>query len=377
MSKSKKEERLNVVKSNNDGELMEVVEYYSATNIIVEFKDEYKTRKKTTWFLFNKGSVENPNKFKSRLGLTRLNNNGEEMKVVEALDNGNVVVEFENNFNLRKEVYWIHFLNGSVRNPNYMNNFIGMENRNQEGYLMRIVKYNTSKDIEVEFLDDFNAVVHTQWELFKKGHVRNPYQKSVYGVGIVGTKYPTRDGNNKIKKEYDTWRQMLARCYDPLTKEKLPSYKNVICCKEWLLYENFYEWVHSQENFNEWVNLPLSALDKDILLKGNKVYCPSKCCLVPAEINSLFTTNSCISETMIKGVRFDRNNKYVTTYGNIVNGTAGYIGTYDSRIEAFYHYKQVKEQNIKNKAKYYYQNNLISYKCYVAMMNYRVDIYDK
>ena len=31
------------------------------------------------------------------------------------------------------------------------------------------------------------------------------------------------------------------------------------------------------------------AIDKDILYKGNKIYCPEKCIFVPFSINSLFT----------------------------------------------------------------------------------------
>lgn len=33
--------------------------------------------------------------------------------------------------------------------------------------------------------------------------------------------------------------------------------------------------------------MPLSALDKDIFIKGNKVYGPDTCCLVPIRVNAL------------------------------------------------------------------------------------------
>ena len=35
----------------------------------------------------------------------------------------------------------------------------------------------------------------------------------------------------------------------------------------------------------------LYHLDKDILVKGNKVYSPETCCFVPQEINSLLVTS--------------------------------------------------------------------------------------
>lgn len=45
-------------------------------------------------------------------------------------------------------------------------------------------------------------------------------------------------------------------------------------------------------NFLKWFNgnyIKGYALDKDILIKGNKVYSPETCCFVPYEINTLVT----------------------------------------------------------------------------------------
>jgi hypothetical protein len=107
------------------------------------------------------------------------------------------------------------------------------------------------------------------------------------------------------------------------------QYKNVSCCKEWFLYDNFYEWLHKQENFEIWKNMPRSALDKDILVKGNKVYGPDTCCLVPNYVNSLFIS---------------RNKK--------------------------------NKAQIQQVAKEEYEKGTISKKCYEAMMKWEVEIGD-
>ena len=82
---------------------------------------------------------------------------------------------------------------------------------------------------------------------------------------------------------------MINRCFYEKIKEEHPTYKNVTCSEEWLLFENFYEWLHLQENFDKWYNEDKWCLDKDILVKGNKIYSPKTCCLVPQNVNTLFT----------------------------------------------------------------------------------------
>ena len=147
------------------------------------------------------------------------------------------------------------------------------ERLNNQGCLMKIVEYNNYDDIVVEFQDKYKAQVHTAYGHFVKGVVKNPYYPTSYGVGMIGNKYPVSI-NCKATREYVVWQGILKRCFDKNTKDKYPTYKDVTCCEEWLLYENFYEWLHAQENFDKWLNCGKWewAVDKDILIKGNKTY---------------------------------------------------------------------------------------------------------
>ena len=56
-----KEERMKEIRVNSQGYLMRILEYYNATNIIIEFQDEYKTKVKSAYKEFNNGCVKNPN----------------------------------------------------------------------------------------------------------------------------------------------------------------------------------------------------------------------------------------------------------------------------------------------------------------------------
>ena len=93
---------------------------------------------------------------------------------------------------------------------------------------------------------------------FQDGTICNPYYPSVLGVGMIGVKYQTRE-NGCHTKEYATWIHMLRRCYMDVQntdntniRNRNKTYNDVTCCKEWLLFEKFYEWLHGQENFEMW-----------------------------------------------------------------------------------------------------------------------------
>lgn len=249
---------------------------------------------------------------------------------------------------------------------------IGEENKNRNGCLMKIIEYNKADDIIVEFQDEYKSKVKTRYGLFKKGSVRNPYHTSVYNIGIIGNKYPIRINGNIIK-EYQAWHDMMQRCFS----NSYRTYEDVTCCDEWLLYENFYEWLHSQENFNKWLLGDKWAVDKDILIKGNKVYSPKTCCLVPHNVNSLFVKRDMNRGNLPIGVSLPSGrNKYLAHTSKNDGCKSMYLGFYDTIESAFNAYKKYKEQHIKNVAKKEFDDGNITLKCYTAMMNYKVEITD-
>lgn len=251
---------------------------------------------------------------------------------------------------------------------------LGEERLNNQDCLMKIIEYNDANNMFVEFQDEYKAKVHTNYKHFKNGNVRNPYYKSVFNIGVVGEKYKTKI-NKKHIKEYTAWSGLLERCFDMKYKENRPTYEQVACCEEWLLFENFYEWIHNQENFEQWLNGERWAIDKDILNKGNKTYNPENCCLVPINVNSLFVKNDTLRSELPIGVR-KSGSKFSSYCQNPFTGKRDYIGIYFTPEEAFYAYKKYKENLIKEVARIEYSKGNITKKCYEAMMNYEVEITD-
>ena len=87
---------------------------------------------------------------------------------------------------------------------------------------------------------------------------------------IFGVAHNDCDGDSHTNA-YSHWRNMLVRCFDEKYKKESTTYANCSCCDEWLLFSNFKRWYESF-NYQDY------HLDKDILVKNNKVYSPETCC---------------------------------------------------------------------------------------------------
>lgn len=101
------------------------------------------------------------------------------------------------------------------------------------------------------------------------------------------------------------WRSMKTRCQERYQK-KYPTYVGVDCCVDWKSFMSFHKW--ASENFKEGLEL-----DKDILVKGNKIYSPETCAFVPKKLNYILNSfKSGISGTLPMGVSETNNiaNKY-------------------------------------------------------------------
>ena len=117
------------------------------------------------------------------------------------------------------------------------------------------------------------------------------------------------------------------------------------------------------------------AVDKDILFKGNKVYSPNTCCLVPKNANNLFIKSNNVKREYPIGVTKQYKN-FTSRCQNPFTGKTESLGTFDTPEKAFMVYKQYKESIIKQVAQDEFNKGNITKICYDAMMNYEVEITD-
>ena len=240
------------------------------------------------------------------------------------------------------------------------------------GEIAFIVNYANCKDITVQFKAT-GEFVKTTYSHFKNGFVKSRFTPSVYGVGYIGYE-KSRDENGETIKSYLVWKNMLWRCYSGEFQKKHPTYKDCYVCSEWLNYSNFKKWFN--DNYYE-IEGEQMALDKDILVKGNKIYSPNTCVFVPQNINKLFIKCNKARGKYPIGVSFNKDvNKYKVHCSIFNNGKKQYkyLGSYNTIEDAFEVYKKFKEANIKQIADYYKEK--IPNKLYEAMYNYKVEITD-
>ena len=110
----------------------------------------------------------------------------------------------------------------------------------------------------------------------------------VCGVGINDANYTVvaRVSGKEIRCVfYDTWRQMLNRCYLPSSRTRYPTYKDCTVAVEWHSFMTFRKWMIKQD----WRGY---ALDKDLLAENNKIYSPDTCVFISHELNNILLTQS-------------------------------------------------------------------------------------
>mgnify|MGYP003475037120 FL=1 len=188
--------------------------------------------------------------------------------------------------------------------------------------------------------------------------------KLIYGVGFNDGRFPTKI-NGKTVKEYHLWESMINRCYNQKTHVKNPTYTNCLVSDNFLNYSYFYDWAQQQIGFNVhgW------QLDKDIILKGNKLYNENFCAFVPKEINSFFTDRKSDRGDFPIGVCFDSDTmKYMARC--CVNGKRKTIGRFDSPEIAFAAYKNVKEKTCKDLAEKW--KHLVDPRVFTSMIGWTV-----
>ena len=111
---------------------------------------------------------------------------------------------------------------------------------------------------------------------------------NVYGVGYLGGNLELKTSyNGKKCLIYHTWLRMLERCYSKKLHERFPSYIGCEVSDYFKNFSNFYEWCQNQTGFN----CDDYELDKDLLIKGNKLYSEDTCVFIPKFLNSLLLTN--------------------------------------------------------------------------------------
>lgn len=229
-----------------------------------------------------------------------------------------------------------------------------------------VLEYFNHKEVKVKFLDTGNISIVKASDL-RKGKAKDRSIASILNHGIVGSDF--LDAGFSSTREYTYWYAMLQRCYSDKYQQKGVTYKGCSMSENFKYFPFFMEWCNKQIGFDQesW------QLDKDILVKGNKIYSEDTCCFVPAEINSVFIKCDRSRGEYPLGVNYHKaTRKFVAqiSYRKIKT----HLGLYDTAEDAFKAYKKSKEKLIKSLADKYM--DVLDPRVYKAMVEYEVEIGD-
>lgn len=241
---------------------------------------------------------------------------------------------------------------------------VGEAYLSNEGYKMTIIAYNGAFDCDIQF-DSGLILKNLEFNNIKRGAVKNPFHPYIFNIGYLGKGNYKSRVDKKDTVVYTTWRNMMARAYTLRYQEKHPTYISCSVDERWHNFQVFAEWF--EKNYIEgW------ELDKDILVKGNKIYSPETCCFVPKEINYLFI--KCDSKRGKYPIGVTKiGNRFTSQISKGVNGHK-YLGLFKTPEEAFRAYKKEKEDYARELADKWVHK--ISIKVYNALIKYKVEIND-
>lgn len=206
-----------------------------------------------------------------------------------------------------------------------------------EGCDVIVLYYKNSKNVWVEFLDSFGHRCKVESKQLTLGTIKNPYHKSVKGVGYLGVGKYRCSIKGVLTREYVAWSSAMSRSYSLATKSRNTNYKDCTVHPDWHNFQNFAEWYVKQKGYGLGYEL-----DKDLLEEGNKEYSAVTCCLVPKEINNFLVLRKNDRGEHPLGVRYNKNTKSFLSRIQ-VGGKRVELGNFSDSDEAFKVYKKNKE----------------------------------
>lgn len=167
-------ERLGETRKMNNGMVTTLIAYRNAEDIDVQFEDGT-IIENITYYNWTQGFVKNPNlpnqnALISRIGESNVMNCGKRATIVAYKNQNNIDIQFDDGVIVKSKKY-SRFKDGGIAYPiDYAKLYMGETRTMNCGLNCTIVRYKTSKDMDVQFED--GTIVKTRYQLFKNGNIK-------------------------------------------------------------------------------------------------------------------------------------------------------------------------------------------------------------
>ena len=265
----------------------------------------------------------------SRIGETNKNTKGYLMKIIKYINSKNIDVIFEDGSVVHNKRYG-DFKKGNIKKPIKIGE-ISYTSKNEK---MTLINYNNYYDVDIKF-EDGTIIKHKNYGCFKNGAILKPNRKLKNG-NINDMPRNWEKSSELHKRAARLWRDMIRRCYDK-NDRKYCNYggNGVVVSEEWMNLSKFWDDIKQLENYEHWKNGEDYQLDKDIKVPSNKIYSKETCKFVTRHENA--------RESAIRNGL----GKTITTNRPIMCLTTKRIFFSISDAKRFYNIKEGSKSNIK------------------------------
>lgn len=365
-----------------NGDTVEVIEYKTSSKILCRWLSDG-AEKWTLAETLRGGVNRHPFNWKFSAGdIVETNFHGR-VDVVEYNSATDVVVKFSDG---SLKTTTASALRSGVLRPD----FGGREGhtfKTNSGWVGTVVAWENAQAVTVRWQDGSES--KETWSGIVSGSIKPLFQPNVCGVGFVGEGRYLPNSYKLLESQTDKeyvhpriyayWQRMITRCYNEKEQQK-PSCRAYIGCtvvEDWFNFQNFAKWALTKEQCNFTEGSKIWELDKDLLVYGNRVYGPTTCTFLPPEIN-IFLSDREWSQNCPRGVNYIKPASANAKEGWVarchLNGVREYLGYYDDPMLAFYKYKQVKEDYARELAEKY--RDRLESEAYANLLKYAVEPYN-
>jgi len=218
----------------------------------------------------------------------------------------------------------------------------------------------TGSKIQQELLDD-------EWI---NDHTYSTYKTNENGVSHKSLGHTTA---------YTAWYNMKKRCTNKQYRDEHQTYIGVSASSEFKDFTKFHDWWHKQVGHD----MSDIQLDKDLLIKGNKIYSQETCLLVPKFVNNFLIKSDvargdCVIGVHKQGAYRNGDTRYkvqIMDYDVTTRTTEQkFLGYFRNELDAFHVYKSAKEVIAKKHAAYLMGK--VDDRVITALLNFNVEIDD-
>lgn len=157
-------------------------------------------------------------------------------------------------------------------------------------------------------------------------------ERGLWATSLTASRVLSRTKSAKL------WQQVLTRCKENGSFQKVhPTYEGVTNGFE--NFQRFADWCQYQKGYIE-----NYALDKDLLVPCNKVYCEDACIFLPHAINSFIAYQGPAVTSYLRGAHYvPKLNKYRALCEPSGSDYSRHVGYFDTEEEAHLAYKDRKK----------------------------------